>query len=138
MTEGYEKATEMRIRHTMRRVSDLDKSIDFYTRLLGMRVMRRIDRPEGKHAIAFVGYGEELETAAIELTHDWSQDDFVIGDGFGHIAVSTPDLYGLCERLGKEGVEIPRPPGPLPHGGGNVIAFIKDPDGYLIELGERA
>ena len=138
MTEAFEKATEMRIRHTMLRVCDLDKSIDFYTRLLGMRVMRRIDRPEAKFSIVFVGYGDEKETAAIELTHNWGQDDYVIGDGFGHIAVSTPDLHGLCERLEKEGVEIPRPPGPLPHGGGNVVAFIKDPDGYLIELGERA
>ena len=131
-------ASEMRIRHTMLRVRDLGKSLDFYTRLLGMKVFRRVDSEKGKFSIAFVGYGTEESHAAIELTYNWDHDEgYQIGNGYGHIAIAVPDLYAFCERLKAESVEIPRPPGPLKHGGANVIAFIKDPDGYLIELGTR-
>ena len=88
--------------------------------------------------VVFVGYGDESSNPALELTYNWGKDDgYTIGDGYGHIAIAVPDLYGFCETLSKEGVEIPRPPGPLKHGGANVIAFIKDPDGYLIALGTR-
>ena len=135
------KATKPRIRHTMLRVKDLEKSIDFYTRLFGMTLFRRRDNEGGKYTVAFVGYGDENSQPAIELTYNWGRDDdYDKGAGYGHIAIGVPDIYGFCEMLEKEGVEIPRPAGPLKHGGPNasVIAFVKDPDGYLIELGERA
>ena len=123
--------------HTMIRVLDLDKSIDFYTRHLGMRLLRRKDYPSGEFTLAFVGYGDEDSNSVIELTHNWGQKEpYTLGSGFGHLAVSVPDIYGTCERLAKEGVRIPRPPGPMKHGG-SVIAFIEDPDGYKIELVER-
>ncbi len=127
-----------RLLHTMIRVKDLDKSIDFYTRLLGMTLMRRKDYPTGEFTLAFVGYGDEAEQAVIELTHNWGQEEpYDLGSGFGHLAVGVPDIYGTCERLAAEGVSIPRPPGPMKHGG-SVIAFIEDPDGYKIELIERS
>jgi len=135
------KAAKPRIRHTMLRVKNLEKSIDFYTRLFGMTVFRRRDVEGGKYSVAFLGYGDENNDPAIELTYNWGQDDgYDIGNGYGHIAIGVPDIYGLCDSLEREGVEIPRPAGPLKHGGPNasVIAFVKDPDGYLIELGERA
>ena len=123
--------------HTMIRVLDLDKSIDFYTRHLGMKLLRRKDYPSGEFTLAFVGYGDEGRNSVIELTHNWGQKDaYTLGTGFGHLAVSVPDIYGTCERLAREGVKIPRPPGPMKHGG-SVIAFIEDPDGYKIELVER-
>ena len=126
-----------RLLHTMIRVLDLEKSIDFYTRLLGMRLLRRQDYPSGKFTLAFVGYGDEKEHAVIELTHNWDQaEPYQIGTAFGHLAVGVPDIYGTCAALGKEGVKIPRPPGPMKHGG-SVIAFVEDPDGYKIELIER-
>jgi lactoylglutathione lyase len=123
--------------HTMIRVFDLEKSIDFYTRLLGMKLLRRKDYPSGEFTLAFVGYGdEELETV-IELTHNWGQKTpYEIGSGFGHLAIGVPDIYGTCDALSKEGVKIPRPPGPMKHGG-SVIAFVEDPDGYKIELINR-
>jgi lactoylglutathione lyase len=121
----------------MIRVLDLDKSIDFYTRLLGMKVLRRNDYPSGEFTLAFVGYGDERSTAVIELTHNWGRKEpYEIGTGFGHIAIGVPDIHGTCERLAKDGVKIPRPPGPMKHGS-TVIAFIEDPDGYKIELIER-
>ena len=135
------KAATPRIRHTMLRVKNLEKSIDFYTRLFGMTVFRRRDVEGGKYSVAFLGYGDENNDPAIELTYNWGHDDgYDIGNGYGHIAIGVPDIYGLCDSLEREGVEIPRPAGPLKHGGPNasVIAFVKDPDGYLIELGERA
>ena len=123
--------------HTMVRVRDLEKSIDFYTRLLGMRLLRRKDYPSGEFTLAFVGYGGEEDHAVLELTHNWGrQEPYDIGTGFGHLAVGVPDIYATCDRLVKEGVKIPRPPGPMKHGG-SVIAFIEDPDGYKIELVER-
>ncbi|MCW8834822.1 MAG: lactoylglutathione lyase [Rhodospirillales bacterium] len=128
---------QFRLLHTMIRVLDLDKSIDFYTRLLGMKVLRRSDYPEGKFTNVFVGYGDERTEAVIELTHNWEQaDPYVQGTGFGHLALGVPDIYKTCEALEKEGVSIPRPPGPMKHGT-TVIAFIVDPDGYKIELIER-
>ncbi len=135
------KATKPRIRHTMLRVRDLEKSLDFYTRLFGMTLYRRRDSEGGKYTTAFIGYGDEEEQPAIELTYNWGRDDgYDIGSGFGHIAIGVPDIYAFCEMLEREGVEIPRPVGPLKHAGPNaaIIAFVKDPDGYLIELGERA
>jgi lactoylglutathione lyase len=127
-----------RFLHTMIRVRDLDKSLDFYTRLLGMTQLRRKDFPGGKFTLAFVGYGDEADHTVIELTHNWDQDEsYDLGTGFGHVAIGVPDIYATCERLEAEGVAIPRPPGPMKHGT-TVIAFIEDPDGYKIELIERA
>jgi len=129
--------SKYRILHTMIRVKDMDKSIDFYTRLLGMSLMRRQDYPSGEFTLAFVGYGDEKDTAVIELTHNWGQEaPYDLGSGFGHLAIGVPDIYGTCGGLEKEGVKIPRPAGPMKHGG-SVIAFVEDPDGYKIELIER-
>jgi lactoylglutathione lyase len=120
--------------HTMIRVKDLDKSIDFYTRLLGMKLLRKKDYPTGEFTLAFVGYGEERDNTVIELTHNWGQTEpYDLGDGFGHFALGIRGIYEACERLAAEGVSIPRPPGPMKHGG-SVIAFVEDPDGYKIEL----
>jgi lactoylglutathione lyase len=120
--------------HTMIRVFDLDKSIDFYTRHLGMKMLRRTDYPSGEFTLAFVGYGDEDDNTVVELTHNWGQKiPYDKGNAFGHLAVGVGDIYGTCDKLAKEGVSIPRPPGPMKHGG-SVIAFIEDPDGYKIEL----
>jgi lactoylglutathione lyase len=129
--------TGFRMLHTMIRVFDLEKSIDFYTRLLGMKLLRRKDYPSGEFTLAFVGYGDEESEAVIELTHNWGQKTpYEIGSGFGHLAIGVPDIYGTCEALAKDGVKIPRLPGPMKHGG-SVIAFVEDPDGYKIELINR-
>jgi lactoylglutathione lyase len=129
-----ESAAPFRFAHTMIRVFDLDKSIDFYTRLLGMNLMRRKDYPSGEFTLAFVGYGTEDDNTVIELTHNWGQKEpYQLGTAFGHLAIHVPDIYGVCDRLTAEGVKIPRAPGPMKHGG-SVIAFIEDPDGYKIEL----
>jgi lactoylglutathione lyase len=130
--------TPTRLLHTMIRVCDLDKSLDFYTRLLGMNLLRKTDYPEGRFTLAFVGYGEEKETAVIELTHNWDRaEPYVVGDGFGHLALAALDIYKTCEILAAEGVKIPRPPGPMKHGT-TVLAFIEDPDGYKIELIQKS
>lgn len=127
----------MRLLHAMIRVRDLDQSLDFYTRLLGMELVRKKEFPSGRFTLAFVGYGEESDTTVLELTHNWDQEDpYEVGNGFGHLAIGVPDIYQTCEILEKEGVPIPRPPGPMQHGS-TVIAFIVDPDGYKIELIER-
>jgi lactoylglutathione lyase len=127
-------ASGYRMLHTMIRVKDLDKSLDFYTRLLGMQVLRRRDVPAGKYSLAFVGYGDERSNAVIELTYNWGKDEgYELGTGFGHLAVGVPDAYAICERLAQAGAKIPRPPGPVQHGT-TVIAFVEDPDGYKIEL----
>ncbi len=129
-----EDFSRFRMLHTMLRVRDLDKSLDFYTRLLGMKLLRRKDYPTGEFTLAFVGYGEEADSTVIELTYNWPRKEpYALGEGFGHLAIAVPDIYGACARLAKEGVKIPRPPGPMKHGGA-VIAFIEDPDGYKIEL----
>ena len=123
--------------HTMIRVFDLEKSIAFYTGQLGMKLLRRKDYPTGEFTLAFVGYGDEDSNAVIELTHNWGQKEpYQLGTAFGHLAIGVPDIYGTCERLAKAGVKIPRPPGPMKHGG-SVIAFVEDPDGYKIELIEQ-
>ena len=123
--------------HTMIRVKDLDKSIDFYTRHLGMNVLRRSDYPDGKFTLAFVGYGSETDETVIELTHNWDmEENYDLGSGFGHLAIGVPDIYATCDKMAQEGVPIPRPPGPMKHGT-TVIAFIEDPDGYKIELIEK-
>jgi lactoylglutathione lyase len=127
-------ASKFRLLHTMIRVQDLNKSLDFYTRLLGMRLLWKKDYPSGGFTLAFVGYGDEESNAVIELTHNWGREEpYEIGTGFGHLAIGVPDIYGVCKVLEREGVKIPRPPGPMAHGG-SVIAFIQDPDGYKIEL----
>lgn len=125
-----------RLLHTMIRVGDLDKSIDFYTRLLDMRLLRRADFPEGRFTLAFVGYGDEADNTVIELTHNWDTPAYDLGSGFGHIALGVPDIHAACDRLAAAGAKITRPPGPMKHSS-TVIAFIEDPDGYKIELIER-
>jgi lactoylglutathione lyase len=137
MAESNPHTSQSRLLHTMIRVRDLDRSIDFYTRQLGMKVLRRNDYPGGRFTLAFVGYGDEASNSVVELTHNWDQEEpYDLGSGFGHLAVSVPDIHATCEALAKEGVKIPRPPGPMKHGT-TVIAFIEDPDGYKIELVER-
>ena len=132
-----ENGSEAQMLHTMIRVKDLDKSINFYTGLLGMKLLRRNDYPGGKFTLAFVGYGDESSNAVIELTHNWDQEEaYDLGNGFGHVAIGVPDIYGTCEKLEAAGASIPRPPGPMMHGT-TVIAFVDDPDGYKIELIER-
>jgi lactoylglutathione lyase len=123
-----------RFLHTMIRVRDLDKSLDFYTRLLGMRLLRRTDVPAHKFTLAFVGYGEEADHTVLELTHNWEQaEDYRLGDSYGHLALASSDIHADCARLAAEGVKIPRPPGPVQFGT-TVIAFIEDPDGRKVEL----
>ncbi|MFY7960116.1 MAG: lactoylglutathione lyase [Elsteraceae bacterium] len=125
-----------RMLHTMIRVHDLDKSIAFYTGLLGMQLLRRTDYPAGKYTLAFVGYGDEASNCVIELTHNWDHEPYELGNGFGHLALGLPDVYKACEDLAAAGAKITRPAGPVKHGT-TVIAFIEDPDGYKIELIER-
>jgi lactoylglutathione lyase len=141
-TLGSGSGTQQSFRflHTMLRVLDLDKSIDFYTRHLGMKVLRRRDFPDGKFTLAFLGYGDEESNTVIELTHNWDQKErYALGAAFGHLAVGVPDVYKTCEALKQEGVSIPRPPGPMKFGGSStVMAFIEDPDGYRIELIQRS
>ncbi|WP_374448273.1 lactoylglutathione lyase [Stella sp.] len=123
-----------RFLHTMLRVFDLDASLAFYTEHLGMTLLRKKDYPTGEFTLAFVGYGDESAHTVLELTHNWGQKEpYTIGNAFGHIAIGVADIYGVCDRLAKAGVKIPRPPGPMKHGG-SVIAFVEDPDGYKIEL----
>jgi lactoylglutathione lyase len=122
--------------HTMIRVGNLDRSIDFYTRLLGMKLLRRQDYPDGRFTLAFVGYGDEAANTVLELTHNWDTASYDLGNGFGHLALGVPDIYAACDALAAAGARITRPPGPMKHGS-TVIAFIEDPDGYKVELIER-
>jgi len=126
----------MRILHTMLRVGDLERSLRFYTEVLGMRLLRRKDYPEGKFTLAFVGYGDETDTAVIELTYNWGVDKYELGSAFGHIAVAVDDAYKACEEVKLRGGKVTREAGPMKHGT-TVIAFIEDPDSYKIELIER-
>ena len=129
---------EFRLLHTMIRVIDLDKSIDFYTRLLGMKLIRRRDFEGGRFTLAFVGYGNEKTDTVVELTYNWDQiEPYKKGDAFGHLAIGVPDAHSVCVEMEKEGVPVPRPAGPM-KGGERIIAFIEDPDGYKIELIEGA
>jgi lactoylglutathione lyase len=123
----------MRILHTMLRVGDLERSLDFYTRVLGMRLLRRKDYPDGKFTLAFVGYGEESDTAVIELTHNWGVEKYELGTAYGHIALGVDDVYATVERIRAAGGKVVREPGPMKHGS-TVLAFVEDPDGYRIEL----
>jgi lactoylglutathione lyase len=129
--------SQPRLLHTMLRVKDLDRSVDFYTKLLGMKELRRREVPDGKYTLAFVGYGDESETAVIELTYNWDQKDgYDLGTGFGHLAVGLPDVYKACEDLKQAGAKITREAGPVKFGT-TVIAFVEDPDGYKVELVQR-
>jgi len=133
-----DSGTSARMLHTMIRVKDLDKSVEFYTEFLGMKLLRRDDYPGGKFTLAFVGYGDESSHAVIELTHNWDQEEaYDLGNGYGHIAIGVPDIYGTCKKLDAAGANIPRPPGPMMHGT-TIIAFIEDPDGYKVELIEES
>ena len=126
----------MRLLHTMIRTGDLDRSIDFYTRILGMKLLRRKDYPEGKFTLAFVGYGDESEQTAIELTYNWGVESYDLGNGFGHFAIEVEDAYASCEQVKRNGGTVIREAGPMKHGT-TVIAFLADPDGYKIELIEK-
>ena len=123
----------MRILHTMLRVGDLQRSIDFYTRVLGMTLLRKSENSEYKYTLAFVGYGDEKENAVIELTYNWGVSEYELGSAYGHIALEADDIYATCDALRAAGAKITREPGPV-KGGTTVIAFVEDPDGYKIEL----
>ena len=126
----------MRVLHTMLRVGDLDRSIAFYTEILGMKLLRRKDYPGGKFTLAFVGYGDEADHTVIELTHNWDTDHYDLGDGFGHIALAVEDAAAACAAIRLQGGNVVREAGPMNHGT-TIIAFVEDPDGYKIELIER-
>lgn len=123
----------MRILHTMLRVGNMEKSLDFYTGVLGMKLLRRKDYPDGKFTLAFVGYQDEKTGAVIELTHNWDTEKYEIGDGFGHVAIEVDDAYLACESVKRRGGKVVREAGPMKHGT-TVIAFVEDPDGYRIEF----
>jgi lactoylglutathione lyase len=127
------KETAMRILHTMLRVGDLQRSIDFYTGLLGMQVLRTTDRPEQKYTLAFVGYGDERSNAVLELTYNYGVDRYDHGGAFGHIAIGVDDIHAVCTRIRQGGGLVVREPGPV-KGGTTLIAFLQDPDGYKVEL----
>ncbi len=127
-----------RFLHTMIRVKDLDKSVDFYTRLMGMQELRRNEVPAGKYTLVFVGYAPDDETAVVELTYNWEQEEsYDLGSAFGHMAVGVPDVAATCEHIRQGGGRVVREAGPVKHGT-TIIAFVEDPDGYKIELIQRA
>lgn len=126
----------MRILHTMLRVNDLEKSIAFYTQVLGMNLLSRQDYPDGKFTLAFVGYGQDKDEGSIELTYNWGRDSYTLGDAYGHIALGVKDIHKTCEEIRAKGGKITREPGPMKHGT-TVIAFVEDPNGYKIELIQR-
>lgn len=117
----------------MLRVGNLEKSLDFYTNVFGMKLLRKKDFPEGKFTLAFVGFGDESENTVIELTHNWDTDAYELGNAYGHIAIAVDDAYKACEEISAKGGDVVRPAGPMKHST-TVIAFVKDPDGYMIEL----
>lgn len=123
----------MRLLHTMLRVGDLEKSLAFYTNVLGMRLLRRKDYPDGRFTLAFVGYQEETEGAVIELTHNWDTTSYDLGNAYGHIALEVDDAYAACDKVKERGGKVVREAGPMKHGT-TVIAFVEDPDGYKIEF----
>jgi lactoylglutathione lyase len=123
----------MRVLHTMVRVGNLERSLDFYTNVLGMKELRRKDYPDGRFTLAFVGYGDESSNAVIELTHNWDTAAYEIGTGYGHIALGMENIYTACDAIREKGGKITREPGPMKHGT-TEIAFVEDPDGYKIEL----
>ncbi len=126
----------MRMLHTMLRVGDMKRSVDFYTKVLGMKLLRTTDRPEQKYSLAFVGYDDEERTAVLELTYNYGVDKYEMGGAFGHIAIGVPDVSAACERVRASGGKVTREAGPV-KGGTSVIAFVEDPDGYKIEFIER-
>jgi lactoylglutathione lyase len=126
----------MRILHTMIRVGDLERSIAFYTNVLGMKLLRRADYPGGRFTNAFVGYDDESRTAVLELTHNWDTRSYELGSGFGHLAIEVEDAYRACDAVRKQGGKVTRDAGPMKHGT-TVIAFVEDPDGYKIEFVQR-
>ncbi|EAQ70481.1 MULTISPECIES: lactoylglutathione lyase [unclassified Synechococcus] len=123
----------MRMLHTMLRVGDLERSLRFYTEVLGMQLLRRKDYPSGRFTLAFVGYGEESDHTVLELTHNWDTDHYALGDGYGHIALGVDDIQATCAAIADKGGRVVREPGPMKHGS-TVIAFVEDPDGYKVEL----
>lgn len=126
----------MRLLHTMIRVGDLQRSIDFYTQVLGMKLLRKTDYPGGRFTNAFVGYDDESRAAVLELTHNWDTKSYDMGNGFGHVAVEVEDAYKACDEVRKRGGRVTREPGPMKHGT-TVIAFVEDPDGYKIEFVQK-
>ena len=127
----------MRLLHTMLRVGDMQRSIDFYTKPMGMQLLRTTDRPDQKYSLAFVGYANESQQAVIELTYNYGVSSYDLGAGFGHIAIGVDDIHGMCERVKAAGASVTREPGPV-KGGTTIIAFVQDPDGYKIELIQQA
>lgn len=123
----------MRILHTMLRVGNLQKSVDFYTHILGMKLLRQHDYPEGKFTLAFVGYGDEANNSVIELTYNYGVETYDLGKGYGHIALGCEDVYATCDKIRAAGGKVVREPGPMMHGT-TILAFVEDPDGYKIEL----
>jgi lactoylglutathione lyase len=123
----------MRILHTMLRVNDLDASLAFYCDVLGMKLLRKKDYPSGEFTLAFVGYGDESDTAVIELTHNWGKSSYTLGDAFGHVAIGVQGIHDIVEKIRAKGGKVTREPGPMKHGT-TVIAFVEDPNGYKIEL----
>ena len=126
----------MRVLHTMLRVGDMQRSIDFYTKSMGMQLLRTTDRPDQKYSLAFVGFEDESKQAVIELTYNYGVTSYDLGSGYGHIAIGVDDIYAMCERVKAAGALVTREPGPV-KGGTTVIAFVQDPDGYKIELIQR-
>ncbi len=127
----------MRMLHTMIRVGDIEKSIEFYCDIFGMSLLRRKDYPSGRFTLAFLGYGPEEENTVIELTENWDKKEYELGNGFGHIALGVENIYTLCEEIVNKGGHVVREPGPMKHGK-TIIAFVEDPDGYKIELIEMS
>jgi lactoylglutathione lyase len=123
----------MRLLHTMLRVGNLERSLQFYCELLGMKLLRQKDYPGGEFTLAFIGYGEESENTVIELTYNWGKEKYELGDAYGHIAIAVDDIYSTCKDIAARGGNITRQPGPMKHGS-TVIAFVEDPDGYKVEL----
>ena len=123
----------MRILHTMLRVGDMERSVKFYTEVLGMKLLRTTDRPEQKYSLAFVGYDDEKRSAVLELTYNYGVERYELGTAFGHVAIGVPDVAAACERVRKAGGRVTREPGPV-KGGSSVIAFVEDPDGYKLEF----
>lgn len=123
----------MRLLHTMLRVGNLEKSIEFYTHILGMKLLRKQDFPDGKFTLAFVGYGDEATHSVIELTYNYDVESYDVGKGYGHIALGCEDVFATCDKIRAAGGKIVREPGPMMHGS-TILAFVEDPDGYKIEL----
>ncbi len=123
----------MRILHTMLRVANLEQSIEFYSNILGMKLLRKSEYPEGRFTLAFVGYGDEESDSVLELTHNWDTKTYDLGSGYGHIAIEVRDAYEICDQIRNRGGKVIREAGPMKHGS-TVIAFVEDPDGYKIEF----